>query len=291
MRIAIIGSEGQLGGDLKEALSSHDVQALTESDVDVIDEECVRQAIIDAGPEWVINAAAMTHVDRCETEDLKAFQVNALGARNVALAAQSVGAKIVMVSTDYVFDGKKGRPYLENDPANPVNAYGITKLAGESYTRNLNPKHYVVRTSGLYGTHPCVGKGRNFVETMLELAKEKDRLKIVDDEILTPTFAEDLALQIREMIASSPPHGTYHATNGGECSWFEFAEEIFAIADMDIGLERTTAAEWEAPAKRPAYSVLENAALKLSGINSMGHWKDALRRYLSKKLGLADQPE
>ena len=282
--IAIIGSEGQLGKDLMGTLASRDVTSLTHGDLEVTDRDSVARALQDAQAQWVINATAMTDVDACESQGERAFQVNALGARHVALACAGIGARLIHISTDYVFDGAHTQPYVENDPTQPVNSYGITKLAGELFVRYSHPLHYIVRSSGLYGAHQCRGKGgMNFVDKMLTLASQGDELTVVDDEVLTPTFTEELSSQIARMIDEPPPPGIYHATNEGQCSWFEFAQKIFELTDTDVRLKKTTAAEWKAPAKRPAYSVLENAALKQHGIHMMGQWKDALARYLSKR--------
>jgi dTDP-4-dehydrorhamnose reductase len=284
MTIAIFGAEGQLGGDLQQTLSSYNPTPIPHSDVDIVDASRVEQSVADARAEWVINAAAMTHVDRCESEDTRAFEVNAIGARNAARACAKIGARLIHISTDYVFDGTKRKPYLEDDPPRPLNAYGISKLAGELYVRNNVDQHYIVRTSGIYGRHPCRGKGgANFVDKMLELAEKKDELSVVADEVLTPTFAEDLSEQIRRLIEAAPAFGIYHATNDGECSWYEFAAEIFRIKSSGVTLKKTTSAEWKAPATRPAYSVLENAALERAGIDAMPHWKDALERYLKTR--------
>ncbi|MFH1755384.1 MAG: dTDP-4-dehydrorhamnose reductase, partial [Candidatus Latescibacterota bacterium] len=223
------------------------------------------------------------HVDRCEEEDASAFAVNALGARYVAEAAEKLGARLIFISTDYVFDGDKKQPYIETDAPAPVNVYGLSKLAGEFFTRYCCTRHYILRTSGLYGLNTCWGKGTNFVDTMLELGQKNHTLPVVEDEVLTPTFTEDLAHQIRGFIEAPPVAGIYHATNEGECSWFEFASEIFSKAGIDMHLTRTTAAAWKAAARRPSYSVLENKALKDAGINTFPHWRDALARYLAKR--------
>ncbi|MFQ5510243.1 MAG: dTDP-4-dehydrorhamnose reductase [Candidatus Krumholzibacteriia bacterium] len=283
MTIVIFGGDGQLGSDLRQALSAGDVVPVGHEDADIVDANAVAGAVAGARPQWVINSAAMTHVDRCEEEDVRAFEINALGARNVAVAARSHGARIVHISTDYVFDGSKGEPYVEEDLPRPISAYGLSKLAGEMFVRTLHPEHYIIRTSGLYGLHRCRGKGTNFVDTMLRLSRERDVLRVVSDEVLTPTFSHDLAQQIRVMIEENPPYGIYHATNLGQCSWHEFAAEIFRLAGSGARLEETTAAEWKAPARRPACSVLKNAALEGAGIQSMPDWKDALRRYLEAR--------
>jgi dTDP-4-dehydrorhamnose reductase len=281
--IAIIGADGQLGMDLQRSLSAHRVAALTYRDLDILDPAQTAEKIASAKPDWVINAAALTNVDWCEANDVKAFQVNALGARHVARATPAA-ARILQVSTDYVFDGRKKAPYEEEDTPGPLNVYGITKLAGEHYVRSAHEGHYIIRTSGLYGTHPSWGKKRNFADAILALADGKDEIRVVGDEILTPTFTEDLAEQIRVLVASGAPPGIYHATNGGECSWHEFASAVLEISGKRREIEKTTAAEWNAPARRPAYSVLRNAALERLGLDVMPFWKDALGRYLSKKV-------
>jgi dTDP-4-dehydrorhamnose reductase len=283
LTIAIIGADGQLGMDLQEVLSGHRVVALTYKDLDILDPEQTTERISAANPDWVINAAALTNVDWCESNDLKAFQVNALGARHVARATPA-RSRIVQVSTDYVFSGEKTAPYEETDSPRPLNVYGITKLAGEHYVQAAHPGCYILRTSGLYGTHPSWGKKKNFVDAILALADEKDEVRVVCDERLTPTFTEDLAEQIRKLVAADPGPGIYHATNDGECSWYEFACAALELTGGRGRIEKTTASEWNAPAKRPAYSVLRNLALQRAGIDIMPPWKDALTRYLAKKI-------
>ena len=285
MTIAVIGADGQLGRDLLEVLSHHQLTPLGHADADITDRASVTSALAAAKPDWVINAAAMTHVDRCEDDAEQAFLVNAIGARHVAEASKENNASLIHISTDYVFDGSKRSPYVESDETNPINAYGISKLAGELYVRYLQPEHYVVRTSGLYGAHPCRGKGgRNFVDTMLALADERDEINVVSDEVLTPTYSIDLAHQVAAIIDKAPPPGVYHATNAGECSWYEFAREIFRIAGKEIAVGETTSAAWGAPATRPAYSVLDNAALRDAGIDSMPDWRDALQRFMASRV-------
>jgi len=181
LKVAIFGIQGQLGRDLESALAGFEIIPMLYEQVDVMRADQVEAAVAAARPQWIINSAAMTHVDRCETEVSEAFAVNALGALHVARASASVGARLLFVSTDYVFDGEKGAPYVENDPPRPINVYGVTKLAGEWFVSQACSEHYIVRTSGLYGLHPCWGKGTNFVETMLRLAAERDELRVVAD--------------------------------------------------------------------------------------------------------------
>ena len=283
MKVAVIGADGQLGLDIVAALNDHDLLLLEYPKFDIRDQTQVTNLINNNRPDWVINVAAMTHVDRCETDDTEAFAVNALGARYAAQACGAIDAKLIYISTDYVFDGHKLSPYIESDSPAPLNVYGLSKLAGEYASRSECSRHYILRTCGLYGLNPCWGKGTNFVDKMLELAETRDSLQVVGDEVLTPTFTEDLAAQIRTFIVKPPPPGIYHATNGGGCSWFQFAEEIFSLAGVDITLKETTARAWNAPARRPAYSVLENKALRDNNLDTFPGWRDALRRYLEKR--------
>jgi dTDP-4-dehydrorhamnose reductase len=281
MKVAIFGVAGQLGRDVASALSAHSIVAVDHARADVRDASAVTTVVRDASPAWVINCAAMTHVDGCEADALAACDANALGAGNVARAATAAGARLVHISTDYVFDGAKRTPYLEDDTPYPVNVYGFSKLAGEWAVRADGPRHVIVRTSGLYGAHPCRGKGGNFVETMLARARAGGVLRVVADEVLTPTFTADLAAQIRLLIERDAPAGVYHATNAGACSWFEFAQEIVRLVGLGAPVEPIGAAEWKSPARRPSYSVLDNHALASLEMDVMPDWHDALRRYLA----------
>lgn len=283
MKIAIFGKSGQLGCDIAEALGSHSVVPTDGARVDVTDPEAVNTFVSKSGAEWVVNCAAMTHVDRCESEAVRAFEVNAMGARNVARACAENSAALVHVSTDYVFDGTKSDPYVESDAPRAINVYGMTKLVGEWFVIDNCPRHFVLRTSGLYGTHECRGKGTNFVETMLRLGGEGKQLSIVEDELLTPTFTEDVAALVARFIEHAPPPGIYHATNRGSCSWHDFAVEIFRQSNMDVEVTGITSHEWGAPARRPANSVLANRALDRIGMNDFADWQDALSRYLARR--------
>lgn len=284
VKVAIFGSGGQLGRALAATLATtHDVVAVDHDRADIRDADAVADAVRGARPDWVVNAAAMTHVDRCENEPTAAFDVNALGARNVARACASSGARLIHISTDYVFDGEKSSAYVEDDVARPINAYGVSKLAGEWFVRADAPAHAIVRTSGLYGWYVCRGKGSNFAETMLSRARQGQALRVVDDERLTPTFTEDLSRQIRTMIERGVPNGVYHATNAGACSWFEFAGEVLRLAGVHASIQPIAAKEWKSPTKRPANSVLENRALAALGLDVMPDWRDALARYVAAR--------
>jgi dTDP-4-dehydrorhamnose reductase len=283
MKVAICGISGQLGSDVAAALSSHHVIPIEHARADIRDESAVIEALRGAAPDWVVNCAAMTHVERCETDALAAFEINAGGARNVAAAATAAGARLVHISTDYVFDGEKTSPYIENDIPRPLNIYGSSKLAGEWAVRAASGEHVIVRTSGIYGLNACRGKGTNFVETMTKRAESGAATRVVTDEVLTPTFSVDLATQIAAMIEHDVPGGVYHATNSGSCSWFEFAREIFRHAGATAAPAPVTAREWNSPVRRPSYSVLENHALAELGIDRMPEWRDALSRYMSER--------
>jgi dTDP-4-dehydrorhamnose reductase len=286
MKVAIFGISGQLGSDVAAALSSHQVIPIEHARADIRDEAAVMHAVRDAAPDWVVNCAAMTHVEKSEGEALAAFAVNAGGARNVAVAAEAAGARLVHISTDYVFDGEKKVPYVENDMPHPLNIYGASKLSGEWAVRASSNRHVLLRTSGIYGLNACRGKGTNFVETMLKRAQSGAATRVVTDEILTPTFSVDLAHQIAVMIEKQVPGGVYHATNAGSCSWFEFASGIFRHANASLAPAPTTAQEWNSPVRRPAYSVLENGALAALGIDVMPEWRNALSRYMSQRASL-----
>ncbi len=291
MRVALIGANGQLGCDIARALSAIDsigdlndrvLIPLTHTDIEITDFKLMTDVLSEHKPDIVINTAAYHRVDDCETNLEKAFSVNALGARNLALHCKENKICLLHISTDYVFDGKRTSPYVESDLPNPLNAYGVSKLAGEHFVRSITDEHFIVRTSGLYGIHKCRAKGGNFIDTMLRLSQEQDVIRVVDDEVLTPTYTLDVAYQIRELLETGT-YGTYHITNQGECSWYEFASKIFEFMDIQVNLERITADEFRSPARRPSYSVLENKALKDIGIDRMRSWDEALNAYLQER--------
>jgi len=282
LTVTIIGADGQLGSDLVTAFCNHgdEVQAVAHRDLEITDPEAARRVLQESGPQVIVNTAAMHHVENCEREPEKAYAVNALGARNLALAARDLGAVLVHVSTDYVFDGSKKSPYLETDTPQPLNVYGNTKLAGEYFVRSLLSRHFVLRTSALYGKAPCRAKGGlNFVDLMLKLARERGEVRVVDDEYVSPTSTRDLAAQI-VALSRVDEYGLYHATAEGSCSWYEFAREIFAIADVKVKLMVAPPGAFPAKVPRPAYSVLENRALNTRGLNRFRPWAEGLAEYL-----------
>jgi dTDP-4-dehydrorhamnose reductase len=282
MRVVVVGGNGQLGSDVVRTFADNgdEVLALTHVDIEIADEESVGDKLHELQPGMVVNSAAMHHVENCELQPDRAFAVNALGARNLARAARDIGAVLIHVSTDYVFDGRKTTPYEEEDLPRPLSVYGNTKLAGEYFVRSTLDKHFVLRTSAIYGKSPCRAKGGlNFVQMMLKLAKNRGEVRVVDSELVTPTATSDLA---RQMVALSrcESYGLYHATAEGACSWFEFAREIFALTNTKVNLKVAGPNEFPAKVPRPKYSVLENRGLKLLGLNTFRPWQEGLRAYL-----------
>ena len=285
MKVAVVGANGQLGRDVTAAFlaEKNEVVALTHQDVEISCLDSVKQALDGLRPDLVVNTAAFPNVDKCENEAAQAFAVNGLGARNVAQVADALGARLVHISTDYVFDGMKRTPYTEQDPPRPLNVYGNTKLSGEFFVQCANPRHFVVRVSAIYGQHPCRGKdGLNFVERMLKLSKEREMLRVVDDEIVTPTPTIEIARQLT-VLSKTSDYGLYHATAEGSCSWYEFAQTIFELTGTKVRLERARSEEFPGKAPRPKYSVLENAALKSKSLNVFHHWKEGLGNYLAQR--------
>ncbi|MPZ22715.1 MAG: dTDP-4-dehydrorhamnose reductase [Dehalococcoidia bacterium] len=281
VKVLLLGAAGQLGQDIRRRWTGHEITTLAHADCDVRDRDQVLAATQRHMPDLVMDNAAYVRVDDAEREPLEAFAVNAEGARHAAEAAVECGASILYVSTDYVF-GRGDQPHQEDEAVHPQGAYALTKAAGEALIRETTPRHFVVRSSGLYGVAGSSGKGGNFVETMLRFGREGRAWKVVADQVLTPTYTADLADKLEELV-SSGAYGTYHLTNAGECSWLEFARAALDIAGIEADVSPTTTEEWGAPAPRPAYSVLANSKLGVLGIEPMRHWRDALRVYLVEK--------
>ena len=272
MRVLVTGAGGQLGLELQKLLpgEGYDVVATTRAELDIADSRAVGRALEEHGPDLVINAAAYTDVDGCETETDLAYAANALGPRNLAQHCRRSGCELLHVSTNYVFDGVKKEPYEPFDLPNPISAYGLTKLAGEDYVRQLCDRWYVVRAAGVYG------EGHNFVRTMLRVGGERDSLKVKDDEYISPTYARDLAGGILQTIRSGS-YGVYHTTNVGSCSWYEFAREIFRLSGTEVEVVPVPGSEYPLPAARPANGVLSNL-----GGPELRHWRAALEDYLGQ---------
>lgn len=272
MRFVITGARGMLGSDLVDALSNRDVLALGHSELNITDLDAVT-AVIRAG-DVIINCAAFTKVDDAETNEDAAFEVNAIGVQNLAIAAREVGAKLITISTDYVFRGDATSPYKVTDEKAPLSAYGRSKAAGEDLALSEFPEGTtIVRSAWLYGKH-----GTNFAQTMLNLAATKDRWAVVTDQLGQPTWSMDLALQIIALADSDAPAGIYHCTNSGEASWFEFAQAVLAEAGLDPErIDPTDSSHFVRPAPRPSYSVLDDSKWESIGLAPLRDWRDALR--------------
>ncbi|AHL23098.1 dTDP-4-dehydrorhamnose reductase [Thermococcus nautili] len=284
MRVAIIGANGQLGTDLVKVFRGEpgfEVVPLTHRDLDVTVSESLK-ILKEVKPDVIINTAAYVRVDDAELYPERAFTVNAIGALNVARVAEEIGAVNVYISTDYVFDGEKGEPYAEDDVPNPINVYGTSKLAGEIFTRNYSSKYYIIRVASLYGKAGASGKGGNFVNWVIEKAKRGERLRIVDDQVMSPTHTLDVAKTLVRFIRLEPSeYGVYHMVNEGYCSWYEFTKTIFEILGWTVEIEPIKSSELNRLARRPRFSALENARLHALGLRMTG-WREGLREYLKE---------
>jgi dTDP-4-dehydrorhamnose reductase len=285
MKVMVTGASGQLGTDLCHALRDFKVIGLTHAAADIADLSSFITLCRKHHPSVIINTAAYVRVDDCEDDPDRAFLVNALGARNVAVAAQEIGARLVHISTDYVFGGEAAPhrvPYIEFDTPVPPNVYGKSKLAGEDFVRHLCLRHFIVRSSGLFGVAGSSGKGGNFIETMLRLGKERDELRVVNDQVLSPTYTRDLAEKIAQLITTER-YGIFHITNRGACSWYEFTKEILNLAGLKTRIVHITSEQYPQKARRPGYSVLDNYHLRLLKIDDMRTWQEALADYMREK--------
>ena len=276
MKILITGANGQLGKDLTEFLKSKNfsIYPFSSKELDVTNLDLTIKIIKEIKPNILINCAAYTAVDDCEKNIQRAFLVNGIGAKNVAIASQIVNAKLFHISTDYVFDGKKTSPYTEYDLPNPISFYGKSKYFGEIFLKEHCLKFFILRVSGVYGKY-----GKNFVKTIINLAREKDEIRVVNDQHVTPTSTIEICKLIYELIPTEH-YGLYHATCEGECTWFEFAKFIFNELNIKTKLIPCTTDEFPRPAKRPKNSVLENFNLKLIGYNTFSHWTNAIKNFL-----------
>ena len=279
MKIVIAGARGQLGTELINQLKNvegMDVIPTDRDELNIIDIDSVNKFLLNNKPDVVINCAAHTAVDLCETDVENAYKINAIGPRNLAIVCEKIGAKLVQVSTDYVFDGNGNRPYREDDLTCPNSIYGTSKLMGENFVKDFCSKYFIVRTAWLYG------EGNNFVRTMVKLAETNKELNVVNDQFGSPTSTVDLAKAIINLI-STEHYGTYHGTCEGQSSWYDFAKKIFEIKNIDIKVNPVTSEEFKRPAPRPAYSVLDNFMFKLVNLNSFRNWEESLKEYLDKE--------
>ncbi len=274
----ITGANGQLGRAVNLQYADSGEYELINTDVgelDITNIDKVMTFVREVKPYAIINCAAYTAVDACEKEEDLAFRINAIGPRNLSIAATETGAKMMHVSTDYVFDGNGTRPYRETDPTGPQGAYGRTKLAGEDFVREFSDRHFIVRTAWLYGD------GKNFVKTMLRLSETNDKVRVVMDQVGSPTSADELAKAIAYLLPTEN-YGLFHGTCEGDCSWAQFTEEIFRLAGKNTIVEAITSEEYAAAAKRPAYSILENYMLKMTTDFMFADWHDAIAAYIGK---------
>ncbi|WP_433945650.1 dTDP-4-dehydrorhamnose reductase [Paenibacillus sp. SN-8-1] len=276
--VILTGAEGQLGRELMDVFRGlgYEVHGLGQRELDITDTEQCFQVLRRLKPDMVIHAAAYTNVDRAESEPDVAYQVNTYGTRNIAAAAESIHAKLVYISTDYVFNGGADQePFDEFHPTKPMNIYGQSKLEGEKFVRELHSQFFIVRTSWVYGRH-----GSNFVRTILELASKQESISVVNDQIGCPTYTRDLAQKLEE-LASSSKYGTYHISGAGSCSWYDFACAIIEFAGLKTAIIPVSTKEFPRPAPRPAYSVLMQRALRLNGFSPLRDWKEALEDFMN----------
>ena len=278
MKILVTGANGQLGHDLRRVLSQagHEVTGLGRDGLDVCNGAQVNYVMEMTRPDVVVHAAAYTAVDKAEVEVDEAFRVNTDGSRNIAVAAEAVGAKVCYISTDYVFDGNSERPYREYDLVHPVSIYGQSKLGGEIVTQTLSSRYFLVRTSWVFG----IGGG-NFVKTMLKLGQEREALQVVNDQKGSPTYTVDIASFIGDLIVSDA-YGVYHASNAGSCTWYEFATAIFEASGLSVTVNPCATEEFPRPAPRPRNSTLDHVAIRTNGFSELPHWRDALHRFLGE---------
>lgn len=297
MNVLLLGANSQLGTDLVPALANHNLTVTARAPValakhiafrqlDLQDTDAVRELVHAVGPDVIINTTAFHRVDDIEKDSGQALIMNARVPHFLALVSRETNSSLVHISTDYVFDGAQNTPYGEDHPVYPLSAYGASKAAGEFLIRASWHKHFIVRSTGLYGLAGASGKGGNFVNTMLKLAEAGKPIRVVADQVCTPTFTADLARQISALIETAG-YGTIHITNEGGCSWADFAAEIFAVSRLSPDFGATTSAAFAAPARRPAYSVLANNATRVLGLAPMRSWREALTEYLMLKAGLA----
>jgi dTDP-4-dehydrorhamnose reductase len=279
MKIVVTGASGQLGKDIVTHFLSlgHEVHGFSSKEMDITDLEKVRDQLVRVRPTLIVHSAAFTQVDLAEQEVDKAFLVNGVGSRNVAMIASEIKARLAYISTDYVFDGLAHSPYNEYDLTNPQSVYGKSKLAGENYIRQWVTEHYILRTSWVFGVN-----GNNFVKTMLKLGVEHNQINVVHDQVGSPTYTRDLAAFIAE-VTSTEYFGTYHVSNSGICSWYEFAKAIFEVSDNNrIQVNPITTSEFPRPAPRPPYSVMDHMGIRMNGLQELRHWKEALHAFMKE---------
>ncbi|MFA6485999.1 MAG: dTDP-4-dehydrorhamnose reductase [Candidatus Magasanikbacteria bacterium] len=281
----LICGKGQLGQELYNFLRlKYDVEIVDQSKLDITDKEKVSKFINKSLPHCIINAAAYTQVERAEQEVEEAFRVNAYGPYYLAVVAKNVGAILIHISSDYVFDGTK-KFFVETDAPNPLNIYGASKLLGEILVQIAYPNYYIFRTSAIFGRYTSQSR-TNFVDRIIGLARGGRAIKAVTDQFTSPTYATDLAVKISEFIKKQPPSGIYHITNSGSCSWYDFAVKILSTMNLTTKVKPTKTAKVLGPISRPCYSILHSQLLKNSGFDTLPSWQNALKRYCREKYNI-----
>jgi dTDP-4-dehydrorhamnose reductase len=281
-RFLILGADGQLGRNFRRVLPPDQVHAATHADLDICDSPAVRTLLETLRPEVIINAAAHNQVDDCEDHPQEAFSINAAAVCHLAQEAQRLGSTLVHFSTNYVFDGMQREPYVEADPARPLSVYGLSKLAGEQAVQRYCEKHFVIRTTGLYGQGGSRSRGGNFVERMIRSAQTGHTVRVVCDQVATPTSTSHCVRGLLQLLEAGQ-HGLYHVTSAGQCSWAEFAQEVFRQCSIRVDVQPVTSEEFAARARRPAYSVLANEGMRRMGLPPLGAWEAALAEYLQER--------
>lgn len=278
MKVVVTGAKGQLGQDVMKQLQrdNHEVIGTDRDDLDITNKANVLAFITEIKPDVILHCAAYTNVDAAEADEDTAYTINALGTEYLAMAAKAAGSKMLYISTDYVFDGTGTEPYEVEEPTKPLGVYGRTKLAGEEMLKKHMEQYFIVRTAWVFG----VG-GNNFVKTMIRLGEERGEVGVVHDQVGSPTYTVDLAGLMIELMKTDK-YGTYHATNSGVCSWYDFAVEIFKQAGLIVKVNPLTTDQFPRPAKRPAYSVLSKKKLTEAGLTPLRDWKEALSAYLTE---------
>lgn len=280
MKVAVIGANGQLGSDIVAHFSNKcEVISLNHAQIEITNLDQSRKILNTIQPDVVINTAAYHNVPKCEEDPARSFEINGVGALNLAKLSADQDFKWVHYSTDYVFDGTKKKPYIESDCPNPLNVYALTKLDGENLIQNYCERFFIIRVAGIYGKTPCRAKGGNFIDTMIKAAASRPLVKVVQDEILTPTATTEIARNTFELIRTDA-YDLYHMTSQEAVSWYEFARVIFKELSLKTPLDSCSVKDFPSPVKRPTYSALENANLKQINLDRMSHWKDALIHYL-----------
>lgn len=279
-RVLVLGATGQLGSDLVRTNPGYDLTALGRADVDLTDARALARRVVDARPDWVLNAAADNRTDAAEDDPAAAFAVNAWGVRSLVDACAAAHAHLLHFSTDFVFDGRKGAPYVESDAPNPVNVYGLSKYAGERFVLNGDPGHVVVRSAGLFGRAGSRAKGGNFVDAILARARRGEPVRGVTDIAMSPTSTGDLAAKTWELIGRTPPGGVYHLVNAEGASVFELARVILEVAGLRVAVEPVPASAWPGKIRRAPDTRLVSQRLSGLGIAPMRPWREALVEYL-----------